>query len=72
MLSGDSLSSHKDRPFSTKDADRDSGSSNCAVYSHGSISELMNFKTVGSLPVGYRVEELKLDHMFNIINAKAP
>ena len=29
-------------------------------------------KTVGLLPVECRVEQLKLDHMFNIINLKAP
>ena len=28
------------------------------------------FKTVGLLPVEYRVEQLKLGHMFNIINIK--
>ena len=30
------------------------------------------FKTVGLLPVECRVEQLKLGHMFNIINLKAP
>ena len=30
------------------------------------------FKTVGLLAVNYRVEQLKLGHMFNIINVKAP
>ena len=29
------------------------------------------FKTVGLLPVDCRVEQLKLGHMFNIINLKA-
>ena len=30
------------------------------------------FKTVGLLPVDCRVEQLKLGHMFNIINVQAP
>ena len=30
------------------------------------------FKTVGLLPVEYRVEQLKLGHMVNIINLTAP
>ena len=30
------------------------------------------FKTVGLLPVECRVEQLKVGHMFNIINLKAP
>ena len=30
------------------------------------------FKTVGLLPVEYRVQQLKLGYMFNIINLKAP
>ena len=30
------------------------------------------FKTVGLLPFEYRVEQLKLGHMVNIINVKAP
>ena len=30
------------------------------------------FKAVGLFPVDYRVEQLKLGHMFNIINVQAP
>ena len=30
------------------------------------------FETVGLLPVDYRVEQLKLGHMFSIINVQAP
>jgi hypothetical protein len=30
------------------------------------------FKFVGLLPVEYRVEQLKLGHMYNIINGSAP
>ena len=30
------------------------------------------FKNVGLLPVAYRVEQLTLGHMFNIINGNAP
>ena len=30
------------------------------------------FKTVGLLPVDCRVEQLKLGHLFNIINVQAP
>ena len=30
------------------------------------------FKLVGLLPIEYRVEQLMLGHMFNIINGKAP
>ena len=30
------------------------------------------FKTLGLLPVDYRVEQLKLAYMLNIINVKAP
>ena len=30
------------------------------------------FKTVNLLPLDYRVEQLKLGHVFNIINVQAP
>ena len=30
------------------------------------------FKHVGLLPIEYRVEQLMLGHMFNIINGNAP
>ena len=30
------------------------------------------FKTDGLLPVYFRVEQLKLGHMFNIVNVNAP
>ena len=32
----------------------------------------VSFKHVGLLPIEYRVEQLMLDHMFNIINGNAP
>ena len=35
MFSGDSLSPHKDTPFSTKDADHDRHSSSCSHWAHG-------------------------------------
>ena len=35
MHSGDSLSFHKDRPFSTKDADDDAHSKSCSELFHG-------------------------------------
>ena len=37
----------------------------------GPMSEQI-IKTVGLLPVEYRVEQLKLGHVFNIINITAP
>ena len=35
MFSGDSLSRHKDWPFSTKDADHDSSQGSCSILFHG-------------------------------------
>ena len=34
--------------------------------------DVNEFKYVGLLPVEYRVEQLKLGHMYNIINGNAP